>query len=449
MRRITLVFFALCSCAPQTRTAPEWPTARPVRAQPVQAPLPEPTISAEGATPPRFPNVGERRLPGAKLWLVERPTTNQVRVRVVTRRGNDGAYTEDNLGAMLLTVREMLRDRLPGYEVNLAFNAHLMALEVVVRSVDSPSALFAINDVLDGPINEDFARRFLARSDHSLQPPDHLRQHLYSVSSEPLSFRTVEALTRCRNERFASSDRLVTVVGDFDTHEIVTAANEAFESAHELPRADAGELNLIRVERVSVARPGGSFAASLTLGAPAPSHPHFDVFNLILSLAEEPLPVLPSDNLAGPAPEVSAVFDHQRPGAVTFLSTGGDTRDAEAILEGLFRYYRQLITRAFSPRALDYARRLEWAKTQASFDHDPTNTLAFAFSRRLIPSQLEARYQAFEELTPETLLEMTRYYFAPGRILLSVQAPTRVLQRFIVVRNGNGFRLRVDPPVQY
>lgn len=444
MTRFALVFFALCSCAPQARTAPEWPTAQPVRAQPVQAPAPEPTISAVGATPPRFPSVGERRLPGAKLWLVESPG-RPVRVRVNTRRGNDGAYAEENMHAMLLTVQAMLQARLPDYEVGVFLTAHVAALEVVVQSADTVTAVRAIGEVLDGPVDEALARRFLASAPHSLQPADLLRPHLFSLSSEPLVFRSAEALGLCRDERFSSSDRLITIVGDFDTSEVIAASIETFAVAHEMHRLDPGELSLIRAERVSVTRFDNSFVASLTLGAPELRHPHYEVFNLMLSLAEEPLPIA-SAHLEGPHPEVSTTLNFDRPGIVAFLAVGGPSRDAETILEGLFRYYRQLITRAYTPRALDHARRLQWAIAQASIDEDPSNLLVGAFIRHLIPSQFEARLQALEELTPEVLLDMTRFYFAPGRILLFVVGPRRTLLPFIVIRNGNGFRLRVDPP---
>ncbi|MFT5353772.1 MAG: hypothetical protein ACI9KE_000972 [Polyangiales bacterium] len=403
-------------------------------------------MSVAAITPPLFPAVGERRLPGAKLWLVETPGTGQVTIRVSTRRGNDGAYDEENMAAMVLTVQEMLKAHLPGYEVNPILSAQVAALEVEVRSADAVSALQAIGEVLDGPIDEALARQFLTRSHHSLQPADLLRPNLFHLSNEPLVFRAADALELCRDERFSSSDRLITLVGDFDTSEIIAAGVEAFSSAHEMPRAEAGELSLIRVERVSLTQFTDSFTVALTLGAPGPRHPHYDVFNLMLAMAEEPLPIIPADNLGGPPPVVSTALNNERPGAIAFLAVGGAASQAETLLEGLFRYYRELITRPFTARSLAHARRLHWASIQAELDRDPTDILVGAFIRHLIPSQLEARFEALEELTPELLLDMTRYYFAPGRIILFVAGPRYFLQSLIVRRNGNGFRLRVDPP---
>lgn len=438
-------FFVLCSCA---HSASSWPSPSPtLQLNPLEARPPQPSVPLASPTPPRFPSVGERRLPGAKLWLVSEPGTGQVTIRVTTRRGNDGAYDEENLWAMLVTLQEMLKARLPGYRVTMHVSAHAIALRVVVRSADATTTLRAIGEVLDGPIDEALARRFLSDRSHDLLDQDHLRPHLFSLSSVPLAFSSPDALELCRDERFSSSDRLITLVGDFDTRNIIATGVHVFAAAKEVPRVDPGELALIRAERVSVTLlDDESFSVSLTLAAPGPRHEHFDVFELLLSMAQEPLPMRHTDHLGVLPPTLRSSLNIARPGDIAFLSVGGPPSHAEQLIEALFRHFRQLITRPFSARALERGRALHWANTQADLDDDATNVLTVAFIRHLIPSQLEARYRALEELTPELLLDMTRFYFAPGRIIVGVIGPRRALQPLIVIRNGNGFRLRVDPP---
>lgn len=451
MMRALICLAVLCSCTQPQVTWPTSPTTRamsPLVLTPLDARAPAPSV-AEFARPPRFPTVGERRLPGAKLWLVEQPHMRSATIRVVTRRGHDGAYDEANMHAMVATVGHMLQDRLPGYRIRQVVNAYNVSLEVVVRPEDVAATLRSMGEVLDGPIDETVARLHLSRSHHSLDPWDPVRPQLFRLPSEPLVFNEPIALEQCRDERFSSSDRLVSIVGEFDQTAVIAAATEVFATDRTLPRAAADAPVLIQPERVAESRIGNAFSIALVLAAPESRHRDDDAFDLLLTLTEEPLEMRQAEHTGVVPPVLRTSGDNVRPGLLAFLEVEAAAANAEYVIEALFRSVRGLITRPFTPRAVDRGRRRYWMNIQNKLDDDPTSFLAVAFIRHLVPSQLEARYRALETLTPEDLLAISRRYLVPARMMVLVEGPRPVLSRLTVVRNRNGFRLRVDPPPAY
>ncbi|MFT5353774.1 MAG: hypothetical protein ACI9KE_000974 [Polyangiales bacterium] len=116
-------------------------------------------------------------------------------------------------------------------------------------------------------------------------------------------------------------------------------------------------------------------------------------------------------------------------------------QNAAPLPVSLFRYAPAFTTGPFNADDVRHARARIWRRAQLSCDGDPTRLLAEAFARSLTPTELEARYQALESLTPDDLLVTARRYFAPERMIVFVGAPSRRRPRFNIVREERGFRL--------
>lgn len=408
-------------------------------------PRPPDARATEHPSPPRMPAVTERVLPGATLWLVEQPGNERVTIRVSTRRGNDGTYGDETMRALLITLEETLEDRLPGYQATAFVNAHTAAVEVVVRSDDAPATLRALGAVLDGPIDGAIARRVLGVPRDGTRAADHVRPYLFQGVADPLVADSAEALALCRDERFSSSDRLITVVGDFDAGELLAIGAETFADAHETRRIHRGETTPLLPERAATMHEARLLTVNFAFAAPAPSDEHYDAFVLLLNMSEGPLQLAPTDHAGALPPRVRTSLDDDRPGAVALLGARGTPAHSVALFESMFRHLQELSTRGFTLEAIERGRAQRWATAQAWIDSEPSSILAEAFARGLTPAQFEARYRALGALTPESLQALLHQYFTPERMMVLVRGPRELLERFQLLRGSDGFELRVTP----
>lgn len=440
MNRLAFTLIVLGACGPSLPRPRSPLTMTPAASQPAR-PGERSVVHA-----PRFPQVDVSRLPGTNLWLLQRPGTGVATIRILTRRGNDGAYADESMRSMLSTLQLMLEERLLGYRVGAHLDADTASLSFTVRSADAPQTFAAISAVLDGPVDGAIARRAM-RVNYIHRPGtvDYVRRYLYEGPIEPPIIHSASLLAECRNERFASTDRLITVVGEFDKREVLSAATAAFASAQDHSRIPPMALRTKRPEE-GVLRGLSSrrFEAGLAIGMPGRTHEDRDALDVVFFLFADQLNIMDSEHAGVLAPAVEARLGEDVPARVAIFRVNGTDQNAAPLFTALFRHAREFIAGPFDADEVERARAFFWRSTQQHVDSNPTAVLTEAFARNATPNELETRYQALGTLTPDELLIVARRYLSPERMLPFVRAPTRL--RLHVVRDAAGFRLVETAP---
>lgn len=432
------ILMALCACGPSVPNPRSPLTSTSPDAQPAR-----PSVRSD-VLPPQLPAIDMRQLPGAQLWSVQRPGTGRVRIDVVTRRGGDRTYANESLQALLFTLAETLEMRLPGYRVGTNLEAEALSFGVTVRSEDAAIAIQAIAQVLDGPLDDAVARRKM-RVDQQSRPrvPDALMLRFYEGPSEPRVITSAQALSECRDERFASSDRLVTLVGDFDSSLAFAAAGESFASPREYPRLSPPALHIIQPEETLVVFWGRYFEAGLSFALPRERHEDSRALRLLISLMNDQLDIMPSDHAGARAPSVQTYRATTTRTRVAGMTVRGVVEHREALLVALFRHARSFTAGPVTSDAITRAREQIWMRVQSNLESSPDAFLGAAFLLGLTPAELAAQYEA--PITPEDLLAVARRYLTPERMIVHVSTPSQI-PHTSVVREQHVFRLVETAP---
>lgn len=434
------VAMALSACGPSI-PGPRSPlTLTSADAQP-----PRPTVQSD-VRPPRLPAIGMQQLAGTALWSVQQPGSGRATLRVMTRRGNDGAHADESLQSMLFTLARMLEERLPGYPVDVNLKAESLSFGVAVRSADVPLAMRAIAQVLDGPLDDAVARREMMVDHHEQRRvSDALILRLYESPSEPRIIRSAQALSECRDERFASSDRLVALVGDFDQAEVLAAAGESFASAHEYPRLSPLALRPTLPVIELLTFQARYVEAGLSFAIPRRTHEDFPALRILFLLMKDPpLEIMTSEHAGTLPPVVRTHVETSTHAGVAGMAVRNVAQHTEALLVALFRHARSFTAGPPDADALTRARERLWLRVQSRLDNTPDSFLVDAFESGLTPAELGAQFEALGSFTPTDMLAVARRYLAPERMIVHVTWPSGTRRRLNVVREVDGFRLQVD-----
>lgn len=459
MNRLALALLAACGGLPGPGT--------PLVTTPLTGRPPVPSVAEVAA--PSFPRVSARTGGGGTLWYVPTAAHRDVLVRVQTRRGEDGAHPRGLTDLTATILAEELNAVLGPVRARGGADVHGAYLEVRSEGEGLDSALAAIARVLDGPppsVQRVQRAREVAlhhiRASAASPHAGAIASALAQLHGRPADiddgvraweeiYRSFDAdlVDACRIERFAADERVVIISGEFE----VSTVRESFERHFGAERPSVVRLAARPPEitpplNSALSRPMDEPQAYVLFARPAPEPSADDrlPFEMIVDLLGGTF----TSRLNGSLREAHAYtygahafISAREDSDVLFIRSAFTPVDVRAALEDLFRHLREMRERPFTDEEVAAARDRVWTRIQAAVEGlGLPGVLGHAWVMHMVPAELESRYAALAQVTPQHLHEIAQRRFAPHEGLLVITGDFARVGGFIVERNPTGFTLR-------
>ncbi|MEM9070489.1 MAG: insulinase family protein [Myxococcota bacterium] len=455
MRVLLLLLCLSCSRV----TIPAW--SEPLVRSPAEAMPARPSATAPEA--PTFPEYLELASAGPALWFVPRPGLREVTIAVVSRRGEDGAHPRGLVRFMVRQLAQSLERSLPFARIAGSATVHDAHLELSVPPSELPAAFASLAKALRGagpdPSIVNLGREDLVADLESLgdRPRDRAWRsglsalHREGVVAQAENARAFDAaaVVRCRNDRFAPEDTLIAVTGNADAAALETLFAANFRDwAPTASRLDAPRLEAAEEPPPSLAlRTESSLAHVLYVQpAPAPSDRDRVIFELLVDLLGGTF----RSRLNGSLRETHAytygafasVVDHDAADLLAIRADFAPEDTRNAITE----FYAQLTRMRREPLTsaeIALGRTRVWSHIRWQLEGPSlARLLARSWSHGIAWTELEERYRALRDLTPERALEVAEQHFSAERGLTVISGPSAALRGWTVARTSDGFEVR-------
>ncbi len=449
-----------------------------------RASLPDPTYplvaSPTDGLPEQAPPIGDLALPefaepqvfaiegGPTLWVVPNPNTAEVSIEVVTRRGEDGAHSIPLVRVTAAEMQYALGDLLPSTTPGSGASIRDAHLTVNVGEGDVDEALNALGQVLANgrlPSDDDLERHSFNRiqalegaeyssiSSAWYATLDQRRGGDYAVGRAHLPLKERyesfgrDEIVACRDERWAPTDTLVTVIGNVSPTDVAETFRAVFGSwTTSRPRLEAPPRPNRPPRAAAMSRGTTSERVHVlyTHHAPDIADPAREPFELLVEL----LGGVFSSQLNALREQHAYTY-----GAHAYISAN-ELRDLLVIRADFEpRNVRDSLTTLFAemtafrsePRTRDQislGRHRIWANLVYISDGlSYRSILRRSWTSQLTLAEIHQRYASLADLTPEALKEVAAQHLAPRSGLLVLTGDFDRIDGFTVRRDREGFHL--------
>ncbi|MBX3248438.1 MAG: insulinase family protein [Myxococcales bacterium] len=452
---------ALSACVP---ALPGPTTPLVLSPAPAAEPPPSPAIAA-----PELPRVFMHRVTGGmSVWVIPTPDDEgDVRIELVTRRGDDGAHPRGIVSVLAHGLHEHLKGRVEGADVWAGSSSRMAKVGMSVASASLEPALEAIHAaVAVDALDADPIHRAWARWRHSLMDPSPSARvklvGLAQLFEEPASVDTVqvrwlqriagftrEGVTAARDERFAPRDSVLVVVGPVDPVAIAEVAERVFGGwsiEPTPPVSPAMPERFVARAAVSEHSPGAQVVSvEMIRRAPPMSDPNRPAFDLVVEILGGGASARLHSSLRdqqqltyGGAAGVSDAYY----GDVLHLVASFSPDEAEVAMDRLFDEERRLRDEPVTEAELRVARVRLWAGLRHGLEQNPSGWLERAWIARVTPAALLRRYEALATITPAELQEVSRRYLDPAQGLVLVVGDLTHIGGLWIRRGPEGLSVR-------
>ena len=455
-----VVTLAVIACR-QSLPAPTYPL---VSSSATEVPEPPPVGRV---SPPEFPAPEVSKIEdGPTLWVVRNPNLRDANVTITAQRGDDGAYPHPVFSVALGLMEDELERYLPSANTNRSLTIHGASLRANVPVVDVGGAIQAMGHVLtdyESSSDEHYEKYIFNRvqaldgMEHSgpgsawLGTLDHRAggEARLGWAHRPI-MEQLEALEQstaqdCRKERFSPDELLVTVIGDVEPVKVRDMFQHVFREFTGHRERIAAQPATGRPARGALSRATHSERVHVlfTQHAPPLEHPDRFKFELLVKL----LGGVFSSGLNALREQHAYTY-----GAFGYISSGR-LRDLlvvranfepEQVQPALEEFFGQLngFRTALNESDLELGRQQIWTNLQAQVDGLNYQTiLAEAWALQLSVQELQARYAALAEVTPDELQRIAQEQLDPRDGLLVLTGDFENVHGFTVRRDSTGFRL--------